>query len=361
MYYKYYLGYIIVLIVLLFLCSIKYFKKKYKNIILLMSIFFLGQRWGAGVDFYGYLNYFISKFKVEFGYTFIQNYLSNNNIYFGLLIFTIYVFITVFSLNIFLKFCNNNISIFIFFISEYYIMSINPLRTYLSLIFFLLICNLIIFKNKNVIIKSIFFLICGYSFHKSIIIIMPMLIFIKHIPYKKIVILTLFILPFINSRLLISYSPYGNYYLGSIYDVGASVLNIIKYYSTLVLYFYMKYTQIRSKKEVENLFIIYLFFYGLSINFAPISRLGYFFKLYEVIYFCQIFNLSNYSFKIIFNKTIVILFFIGIYFGAAYRDLAYISFYRFEPLKLKNIKTYKEYNSDILNYIKILKKRGELK
>lgn len=358
MYYKYYIIYFIILIVFLILCnSISILKSKYKYIVSIFSIFFIGQRWSSGVDFYGYLSYYINNVKTEKGYYFIQTIFRENDLYFGLMIFIFYTAILVVSLKIFTKFCDTNLSIFIFFISEYHIMSINPLRTYLSLIFFIVLCNLYIVKEKNIKIKTIFFFILGFIFHKSIIFAIPGVFFIKKIPYKKMLLIILIALPLLNVRSLIEYTPYAQSYLGSVYDVKSSLLNHIKYYLTVTMYFYFK-NKIEIKK-IENLFLMYLILYGLSMNLGPIHRIAYYFKIYELIYFCQILNKKNINIKVLFDKFIIVIFFIFMYFGASYKDLGHMFLYKFKWLKLRNEATFEEYQNEIVEYLNILENRGK--
>lgn len=358
MYYNYYIFYFVILLLFLIICNnISTFKSKYKYIVSIFSIFFIGQRWGSGVDFYGYLSYYINNVKTERGYYFIQTIFRENNLYFGLIIFIFYIITLVISLKIFTKFCDNNLSIFIFFISEYHIMSINPIRTYLSLIFFIILCNLYIFRQKKRKIKTIFFFILGFCFHKGIIFTIPSIFFIKKIPYKKIFLIALLVLPLLDIRSLIEYTPYAENYLGSVYDVKSSLLNHIKYYLTVVLYFYFKSQN--QNQEIENLFLMYLILYGLSMNLGPIHRIAYYFKIYELIYLCQILNKKNRSMKILFDKFIVVMFFILMYFGASYKDLGYMFIYKFRWLKIKNEVTFEEYQNEIIEYLNILENRGK--
>ena len=191
----------------LFLCERKVFPKRwYKNIVIFYFIFIFGQRWSAGVDFFGYLKYYLIHFPSEIGYRTIERFFFYNNIYFGLLIFLIYLFTTLGSLWFLRKFTASNYAIYFFFLSEYHIMSINPLRTYIAINFFLIALYKLYFNKKK--ISALLFIILGSLFHKIIIFTLPFFLFIifleKVIKKKKLILwLILFIIIIIpRSQLL---------------------------------------------------------------------------------------------------------------------------------------------------------------
>lgn len=67
-----YLYNFIFLTFFLIISELKILKKNwYKNIVIIYFLFIFGQRWAAGVDFYGYLKYYIIGFKTEIGYRII--------------------------------------------------------------------------------------------------------------------------------------------------------------------------------------------------------------------------------------------------------------------------------------------------
>lgn len=347
-----YLYNFIFLTLLLIICELKILSKNwYKKISLFYFLIVFGQRWSAGVDFYGYLKYYITGFKTEIGYRVIQNYFFKNNIYFGILIFIIYFFTTAVSLWFFLKFIKSNYGIYIFFLSEYHIMSINPLRTYIAINFFLIgIYNLYFYKNK---IKFIIFIIFGILFHRLIIFAVLFLILFYFLEnYKKmekIIFIFLFILPVIPIyeilKMVAPYFYYGRIYIGSVYDVPLSLLNIIRYYIVLIFYIFL-YNKNRLKDIKFNFInkgmLIFMFLMGISTHIGPIHRIAYFFKIFEVLYFSYIFLYTN-----LIKKFLILSFFIVNYIFIYYKDIGVLRYYELKILHLKNEKNYYEYNLEI--------------
>lgn len=354
----------------LILCEFKVLPKKiYKQICFIYFVFIFGQRWSAGVDFYGYLKYYISGFQTEVGYRLIQNYLYNNNIYFGVLIFGIYLFTTSVSLWFLLKFVNSNYSIYIFFLSEYHIMSINPLRSYIAINIFLIGLYTIFYQGKR--LKSFFILIFASLFHKTSIILFPILIFFRKLikiekKFRYIIGGILLILPFFPTysllKLLKDYIPkYGNY-IGSIYDMPLSFLNILRYY--IVLFFLGIYSKLIKKRNKDYWFIyggliLYIFLMGISISFAPLHRIAYYFKIFEVLYFA-------YSYEYLknkYNKNLIIVFFIFNYIAIGYKDMGALRYYELKILRFYNItnnsKYIKEINENKVNLNKKLRSRSK--
>lgn len=360
-----YLYNFIFLTFFLILCELKILKKNwYKNIVTLYFIFIFGQRWAAGIDFYGYLKYYIIGFKTEIGYRIIQNYLSENNIYFGILIFFIYLFTTLISIWFLRKFFKSNYIIYIFFLSEYHIMSINALRNYIAINFFLIsIYNLFFYKRK---IKCILYLVIGSLFHKVILIIIPFLIFFNdNVEIRKrintlfkILLFILPILPFYQILKLIGpYIPRYASYIGSVYDIPLSLLNIFRYYGILVFYTYFYDEKIKERNFIfiNRGMLIFIFLMGLATNFALIHRIAYFFKIFEVLYFSYFFIKNKHYYK----KNLILGFFILNYLVLSYKDMGVLKYYELKILHLKNYKTFEEYREEVnieRNYIKLRKK-----
>lgn len=350
----------------LIICELKILKKSwYKNIVIFYFLFIFGQRWAAGVDFYGYLKYYITDFKTEIGYRIIQDYLSENNIYFGILIFFIYLFTTLTSVWFLRKFFKSNYMVYIFFLSEYHMMSINPLRTYIAINFFLIgIYNLFFYKKIR---KCILFLIIGSLFHKLIFFTIPFVIFlvIDIKTTKKInliIITTLFILPLVPFyqilKLLVPYIPKYGSYIGSVYDIPLSWLNIFRYYVILIFYTYFYNNKIKERNFIfiNRGMLIFMFLMGLAVSFAPFHRVAYFFKIFEVLYFSYFFIKEKYKYK----KILILGFFILNYFVISYKDMGVLKYYELKILHLKNYRTYEEYREEIildnfkkLKYIKL--------
>lgn len=328
-------------------------KNWYKNIVIIYFLFIFGQRWAAGVDFYGYLKYYIIGFKTEIGYRIIQDYLSENNIYFGILIFFIYLFTTLTSIWFLRKFFKSNYVIYIFFLSEYHMMSINPLRTYIAINFFLIgIYNLFFYKKT---IKCILFLIIGSLFHRLILFTIPFLIFFKsdkkiNKKINLIVVILLFILPIIPFyqilKLLVPYIPKYGAYIGSIYDIPLSFLNIFRYYAILIFYIYFYENKIKERNFIfiNRGMLIFMLLMGITTSFAPLHRVSYFFKIFEILYFSYFFIKEKCKYK----KILILIFFILNYSAILYKDMGVLKYYELKILHLKNYRTYEEYREEII-------------
>lgn len=341
----------------LFLCEIKILPKKwYKNIIIFYFIFVFGQRWAAGVDFFGYLKYYLIHFPSEIAYRTIERFFFDNNIYFGLLIFLIYIFTTLLSLWFLKKFTTSNYGIYFFFLSEYHIMSINPLRTYIAINFFLIALYKLYFDKKKIL--AFLFLILGSLFHKIIIFTVPfclLFFFIEKIMKKKILFLwlILFVIPLLPIskalKLLIIFIP-AKYttYIGSIYDVPLSILNIARYYIVLLFYIYLHPKRIENKKFsfIDKMILIFILITALSVNFAPLHRIAYFFKIFEALYFIYIFEKS----KKIDKKILILIFFLTNYCFISYKDMGLLKDYKLEYLTFKNKKSMQEYFEEVELY-----------
>lgn len=75
MFAKLYLYNFVFLTFFLIICELKILPKNwYKMIVIPYFLFFFGQRWGTGVDFYGYLKYYLIHFPSEIGYRIIERF-----------------------------------------------------------------------------------------------------------------------------------------------------------------------------------------------------------------------------------------------------------------------------------------------
>ena len=341
----------------LFLCERKVFPKRwYKNIVIFYFIFIFGQRWSAGVDFFGYLKYYLIHFPSEIGYRTIERFFFYNNIYFGLLIFLIYLFTTLGSLWFLRKFTASNYAIYFFFLSEYHIMSINPLRTYIAINFFLIALYKLYFNKKK--ISALLFIILGSLFHKIIIFTLPFFLFIifleKVIKKKKLILwLILFIIPIIPSsqllKLMVVFIPVKYLdYIGSVYDVPLSILNIARYYIILIFYIYLYPKKIKNEKFsfIDKMILTFILITSLSVSFAPLHRIAYFFKMFELLYFIYIFERS----EKIYKKIFILIFFIMNYFFISYKDMGVLRDYKLEYPTFKNQKSMQEYFKEVEVY-----------
>lgn len=338
----------IVLALFLILTKIKLISKCYFYIVTLYFIFIFGQRWGAGVDFYGYLYGYIYKLPYELGYRTIQNFFSNRNINYGILIFIIYLFTTTVSLLFLRKITKSNIAIFIFFISEYHIMSINPLRNYIGINFFLLGLYYLFFRKKK--LMTILCFLFGSLFHASIffaIFFLPFF-YINIENKRKFILIFLFLLPIIDLREILKwlsyyfYSKYYIYYFGTVYDKSLSILNILRYYFFVIIYtIFCNFKIKKGQKEffLEKGLLIFLFLIGISVNFGPFHRIAYYYKIFEILYFVKFFNYKKHKLK----KYFIVTFFIINYIFIAYKDMGVLFDYKIKILQLKRDKNNKEY------------------
>lgn len=347
------------LFITLILCELKIIPKKfYLYISTFYFLFIFGQRWLTGVDFPFYLEgYLINNRRFESGYFFFQNLFFLNNIYFGNFIFLIYSFTTITSLWFVRKYTYSNYIIFLFFISEYHIMSINPLRTYIAINFFLIGYYFHNIKNKKI---GIFIMGIGLFFHKLTIgaIFIYFLFKILNIKkWEKIILLFLLIIPLINIKFLLEkialvILPRYSHYFGGYFDQKLSLLNIIRYYCILILFIYLKkYINLKNIKEKKLLESTYLFFIliGAATSFGPLHRIAYFYKIFEFLFFTYIFD-----FKRIGNlkRFLIISVFILNYIAIAYKDMGVLFEYELRPLQFFNTKTNNEYTKENEKYLK---------
>lgn len=329
-------------------------KKWYKNICTIYFIFIFGQRWAAGVDFYGYLKYYLINFPTEIGYRTIERFFSENNIYFGNLIFIIYTFTLITSLWFINYFYKSNYLIYFFYLSEYHIMMLNPLRTYIAIAFFL-IALIKIYENNNKI--ALLFILIGTLFHKLILFAsIFIVIFLKSkiiLRNRKKFLFILAILPFLPTRdflsLFVKYFHYANNYYESAYDIPFSLLSIMRYYLILILYcfFYKRNDNMERKaKFIEIGMIIFMIIMGISCQIAPLHRVAYFFKIFEIIFFFSIF-ISCKKNKYI-KQGIILFVFITNYIVIGYKDMGVLLNYELRFLQLKNTKTFSQYLEEIV-------------
>lgn len=343
----------------LILCEIKIIPRKfYFFISTSYMVFVFGQRWFGGVDFPGYLEGFLLNSKpFEIGYLFIQNLFSKYNIYFGNLIFFIYLFTTLTSLWFIRKYTYSNYAIFLFFLTEYHIMSINPLRTYIAINFFLIGYYFYNIKNRKI---GIIVMGIGLFFHKLIIGAIFIFFVFKLVnikKYEKILLICLIILPLINIKYFLKevtaiiLPQYLHYYNGY-FDRKLSVLNIFRYYIILCMFIYLKkYINIKNIKEKKLFESVYLFFVliGSAVSFAPLHRIAYFFKIFEFLFFAYIFDFKKVN-KI--KKYLIISIFILNYIVIGYKDLGVLFEYKLRLLQIFNTKTVDEYINEERDYVK---------
>ena len=347
------------LFVTLILCELKIIPKKlYLYISAFYFLFIFGQRWYGGVDFPFYLEgYLINNKRFESGYFFFQNLFQKNNIYFGNLIFIIYAFTTITSVWFIRKYVYSNYMIFLFFLTEYHIMSINPLRTYIAINFFLIGYYFFNIKDKKV---GIFIMGIGIFFHKLaigaiLIFFLSKIINLKK--YEKFVLIFLLIIPLVDVKFLLEkitsfVLPQYLCYFGGYFDKKLSLLNIFRYYTILVLFIYLRkgidLKDIKEKKLLESAYLFFILI-GTATNFAPLHRIAYFYKIFEFLFFAYIFD-----FKRIGNlkRFLIISVFIINYIAIGYKDMGVLFEYELRPLQFFNTKSSNEYIKENERYLK---------
>lgn len=344
---------------LLIICKIKQLpKRSYLYLVTLYYVIIFGQRWFGGIDFRGYLEYYLVGKGRSLGYSFIQEIFRKNNIYFGLYIFCIYLFTTVVSLWFFRKFSKSNLGIFLFFLSEYHIMSINPLRTYIAINIFLLGVYFWEIKNKKIL--GIIFMCLSTSIHFltiGAVIIYLILKLTNILPIKKIVNVFLIIIPLINIKPILKeltdiFLPMYSHYFGGYFDQPLSLLNSVRYYVILFLFLYLKrYLILENKNEkfILNGIYAFLLLMGSATYFGELHRIAYFYKIFEPIFFVYLLEKEIIDKKI---KYIIILLFLLNYIGIMYKDMGTLRHAEFKRIHLYNYKTNEEYFMEIEEYLK---------
>lgn len=309
-------------------------------------LFVFGQRWMTGTDFPNYLRYFLTDFQgPEWGYYTIQNFLKFNNLYFGILIFTV-LLITQFNFyRFFLKFDKYaTLMIALFLISEIFLAQMSQIRQYVAISFFI---NSMVDAYDEKPLKSIVNLIFAASFHSSALFLFPLLIikfpFTKKNISKKallFILVILFVFPFLDMHHILNLPIFGRYsnYIGSIYDVPLGSAHYIKFYTMLSIFIFYSYFMAQIDKTQKDIIIInglliYLLIYGLSFKFAMLYRVAIYFQIFEIVF------LVNYSNQLknlpaLTNKRIVALLFLGIFALSSLLDSYLVANYQFRPLRL---------------------------
>ncbi|MGI2327655.1 EpsG family protein [Planococcus sp. YIM B11945] len=343
-----------IIVASLFLLSKKVGNKNFYTISIFIYITFIfGQRWMTGEDFPGYLLYYLINFQgTEYGYDLIQEFFVSNKLYFGLLVFLIYLITQINFFNLFRKFEQKDLLIFLYCLMEIFFMEMSQIRQWLAISFFV---NSFYYIYTNKKIKAIIFLLIGASFHSSILFLIPFLIFKPKL--KLNIYLFMFsiclILPFINIKLFLGPFEdvfYSNYF-DSVYDVKLGFSHSIRYYTILFLtLFYLYRIKIDLKRhlsyQIINGHLLYFILYGLSFYFAPFMRLSYFFKVYEIfflIYFIPYITVINKT----LIKRLVVCITLSLYLVISILDPYNITRYEFRMLQLHENKSKTELFSEI--------------
>lgn len=346
----------IISLILLIVCRIKKTTRYYLCIVTFYYIVIFGQRWFGGIDFHGYLEYYLEGKGRSLGYSFIQEIFRSNGIYFGVFILCIYAFTTLVSIWFFRKFTHSNLGIFLFFLSEYHIMSLNPLRTYIAINIFLI--GIYYFELEN---KKIGFLIMlsGILFHYlaigGIFVYFIFRLFML-LRLRKYINWILLFLPLINLKPLLyiitkMILPMYTNYFNSYFDQPLSILNRSRYYVIIILFLYLKkYLDIRKRKEKMILQGMYSFLLlmGMATHFGELHRIAYFNKIFEPLFF--IYLLEKKKVKI-YLKIIIIVVLLLNYLGIIYMDMGTLRYMEVKRINIFDQKNKDEYYKEISNYL----------
>lgn len=261
--------------------------------------------------------------------------------------------------------------IFLFFLSEYHIMSLNPLRTYIAINIFLIGIYYIELNNRKI-LGSIIMLL-GVLFHflaiGGIIVYLIFKLF-KVLRVKKIINYILLLLPLIDFTPVLHimtrvFLPMYLRYFGSYFDQPLSLLNIIRYYVIVLLFLILKkYLNFKDGKEkiiLQGMYI-FLLLMGMAAHFGELHRVAYFYKIFELIFFVYILEKKKLEKKKYLKNLIVIVFLIN-YIGIFYVDMGALRFMEIRKIHIFNKKNNSYYLEEIKNYLnkrRVYKKKLEV-
>lgn len=321
------------------------------------SLYIFGQRWMTGTDFPNYLEYTLLDFQVrEPIYKMLQNFIVNNNLYFGILIFVIFA-ITLFNNFRFIVKIDRNVIliIYVYLLSEIFFAQLSQIRQFIAISFFI---NAYFNAYENKYGKSILNVLLGTGFHTSILFLVPLLFIKINVTRIKALYLLLVsaVLPLIDITLILRIPFFSRYshYLESVYNVNLSVFHLMKFYALLLIVFIYicnlkKYRETSIDQMLLNGIVFNMLIYGLSFQFAPMIRINAFFKFFEfsfLIYYLK--EIDNFS-RIIKN-TVVASFFLVNYLGVIYTDPYHITDYQIRHLRLREDKTVQQLWQEINDY-----------
>lgn len=329
--------------------------KLFIRFLLLVLIFFMGQRWMTGEDFPGYLLYYLIDFKgVDFGFFALQGVFLNNEFSFSLFVFFTYL-LTIFLTYKFIGLFSNSALIFVFFtITELFFIQLSQIKQSLAIPIFLF-SFYFLYNNRKFFGFCTFFL--ASSIHIATLFLIPFLFFKVSVQkkYLNIFLVLVCFLPLINITSLLPSVLYFKYahYLTSDYNQPLSVFHYFKFYTVVFLFFLLcqansEFNLLRNKFAITG-FIFYLFIYAISFQFAPLMRLSYFFRIFEVVVFINL-SLSLNQWKIFLF--IVFLFYSVSFVFISIIDPYNVSRYQFNFIKIYENKTDSELYSEIDNFYK---------
>lgn|SRR5699024_1762519 len=310
------------------------------------SLLIFGQRWMTGTDFPYYLRYVLIDFKVnEPIYDTLQQFITDYNLYFGLLIFTI-LFITLLNNYRFIIKVDRNVIFILYFylLSEIFFAQMSQLRQFVAVSFFL---NSFYYSHQKKYLASFVNIILGLGFHTSIIFMIPFLFIRLHLNRIKILyfLSVSAILPLLDISMILHLPVFSRYshYLNSMHNTNLSIFHYMKFYILLIILFvfawYIKeYSTDRIEQMILNGLILNMLLYGLSFQFGLMIRFSFYLKIFEIIFIVYNYkNLHQFSLKII--KPLILMFFLAIYTGVGLTDPYNITRYEFRILRLYETKT----------------------
>jgi hypothetical protein len=313
-------------------------------------IFFMGQRWMTGEDFPGYLLYYIIGFSgVDFGFFMLQDFFSSNDFSFSLFIlftYSITLILTYKFINIF-KYAP--IVFVMFAITELSFIQLSQIKQALAIPFFLF--SFYFFYIKRRVLGGIFILLSS-SIHVASFFLLPFL-FIRVSGQKNLLSLMLIVicfLPLINVTAVIPSALFFKFahYLNGEYNQSLSVFHYFKFYGVVLLFYFLYQSNprllLRNNRLMLSGFVIYLFLYSLSFQFAPFMRLSYFFRIFEVIVLVNLAMTSNIRRCFIY---IVFPFYSLSFLAICTLDPYNVSRYSLEPVKIYENRTESELRSEI--------------
>lgn len=315
----------------------------------LYVILVFGQRWMTGTDVPNYLRYYLTDFRVpEPIYRTIQVFLAENNLYFGILLFLV-LLITVFNnYRFILKFDRYVLFILYFYLlSEVFFAQLSQTRQFAAISFFI---NAYFYAFEKKKFKSLLNILLGAGFHTSILFLVPFIFIRLKINRIKALYMLLVsaVLPLLDITLLLRLPFFSRYahYVESRFNVSLSMFHYLKFYALVFLVFiYLwnlrKYRKDTKKQLILNGMLLNVFIYAMSFQFAPMIRVSFYFKIFEVLFLVYFLDdVKKYSKEIL--KFGVASFLLLIYSGVVLTDPYLTNNYQFRHLRLRDERSNKE-------------------
>lgn len=305
------------------------------------TVFIFGQRWMTGTDFPYYFKYYLIRFQVrEPLYRMFQNFLSDNQLYFGILIFLCFLISTFNNYRFIIKINKNTLlMLYLYLISEIFFAQQSQIRQFVAISFFI---NAYFYAFEKKHGKSIINVLLGMGFHTSIIFLIPFLFVNIKVNKIKAMYVTgvALVLPLFDITTLLKLPFFSRYshYIDSVFDVNLSIYHILKYYTLLVIVFLFIWNLEQYKNETKdqmilNGLLIYILLYGLSFQFALMIRIGSYFKIFEIIFLMYFYREVSFISKS-YSKLAILSLFALTYVGLMITDPYEISKYSFQSIRI---------------------------